>query len=124
VGILDKVVDFVTGGLPTEIAKQVGDYVRGKGENELKKFLGDLDYDKTQLEVTSNDPLHTRQVIALTFHFFMWATLLIRGHFPLDVIFVYGTTQITVGAIYVLMLLFYFPFRSIEKWRNAFKGTP
>ena len=117
-GWLDKLIGFVTGGLPSEIAKQVGESIRAKGERQIKEFMGSLSYDLELLRTTAADPLHTRQVIALTFHFFMWATRIITGSFPHETIFTWGTTKVTIGAVYIVIILFYFPWRSIEKWRQ------
>lgn len=94
-----------------------------KGLNVVDKFVTDKDKAnelkhllKMQfLEVTKGDPLHTRQVIALTFHLFMWITKLWTGSFPGDVIMTYGETDITIGIIYIFIILFYYPVRAFEK---------
>lgn len=78
--------------------------------NELKHIL------KVKfLDVTKGDPLMTRQVIALTFHGFMWYERLVNGKFPGDVIMTWGTIEITIGVIYIAIILFYYPVRFLEK---------
>lgn len=82
--------------------------------NELKFIL------KTKfLDVTKGDPLCTRQVIALTFHGFMWYERLINGAFPGDVIISWpvgkSEVDITIGVIYIAIILFYYPVRFLEK---------
>jgi len=78
--------------------------------NELKHIL------KVKfLDVTKGDPLHTRQVMALTFHAFMWGNKLIVGEFPTDVIMRWGDNEITIGVIYLAIILFYYPVRMLEK---------
>jgi hypothetical protein len=67
------------------------------------------------LEVTKGDPLHTRQVMALTFHGFMWVTKLMTGSFPTDVIMKWGDTDVTIGVVYLAIILFYYPVRALEK---------
>jgi hypothetical protein len=86
-------------------------YVPDKDKaNELKHIM------KLQfLEVTKGDPLHTRQVIALTFHGFMWGTKIWTGSFPADVIMKWGEIDITVGIIYLAIIGFYYPVRMLEK---------
>ena len=116
-----KILNFVTGGLPSEIVKQVGDHFAGKKKKDLAAFEGELAYDLKVLDVTSKDPLYTRQLISLTFHSFMWINKLIAGKFPDDIIFTWGETEITIGFIYVLIIFFYFPARSLEKIKKAFK---
>jgi hypothetical protein len=89
----------------------VDKYVPDKDKaNELKHLLK-LKF----LEVTKNDPLHTRQIMALTFHGFMWATKLMTGSFPTDVIMRWGDTDITIGVVYLAIILFYYPVRALEK---------
>jgi hypothetical protein len=78
--------------------------------NELKQILK-LKF----LDVTKGDPLHTRQVLALTFHAFMWGNKLITKEFPGDVIMTYGDTEITIGVIYLFIIMFYYPVRAMEK---------
>lgn len=114
----EKIINFVTGGLPSEIAKQVGEHIRAKGANALKVFQAELAYDLKVLSVTSKDPLCTRQGIAWTFHFFMWITKVWTGHFPADIIFTWEGNDLTIGFVYVLIIAFYFPFRAIEKFTN------
>lgn len=116
-----KILNFVTGGLPSEIVQQVGDHFKGKKKKELAEFEGELAYDLKLLSVTAKDPLCTRQGIAWTFHFFMWITKLWTGKFPDDIIFTWSGTEVTIGFIYVLIIFFYFPMRTIEKWKKAFK---
>lgn len=118
--MLKKLLGFVAGGLPTEIVKQVGDHIRGKGEHAIQKFMSEMAFDLELIKSGTSDPLHTRQIIALTFHLFMWITLLVKGHFPTDVIFTYGETEISIGFIYVLIIVFYFPIRAIEKLKKVF----
>jgi len=118
--MLGKILNFFTGGLPAEIAKQVGDHIRSKGENAVKTFMTEVAFDLELLKAGTGDPLHTRQVIALTFHFFMWGKLFFTGHFPNDVIFQWGDKEITIGFVYVVIIAFYFPIRAIEKWKKAF----
>jgi len=118
--MLKKLLGFVTGGLPTEIAKQVGEHIKAKGDNAVKKFMSEMAFDLELIKSGTNDPLHTRQLIALTFHGFMWLTLLFKGHFPNDVIFNYGSNDVTIGFVYCLIIVFYFPVRAIEKLKKVF----
>ena len=118
--MLEKIIGFFTGGLPTEIAKQVGDHIRSKGENAMKAFMTEVAFDLELLKAGTGDPLHTRQVIALTFHFFMWGKLFITGHFPSEIIFTWGDKDMTIGFVYCLIIAFYFPVRAIEKFKKAF----
>lgn len=117
--MLNKIVSFFTGGLPGEIAKQVGEHIRSKGENAIKQFMTEVAFDLELLKASTSDPLHTRQVIALTFHFFMWGKLFVSGSFPDDVIFTYGDKAVTIGFVYCLIIVFYFPVRAIEKLKKA-----
>jgi hypothetical protein len=78
--------------------------------NELKHLLK-LKF----LELTKDDPLHTRQIIALTFHAFMWITKLWTGSFPQDTIMTYGETDVTIGIVYLAIIAFYYPVRALEK---------
>ena len=116
-----KILNFVTGGLPSEIVKQVGDHFQGKKKKELAEFEGELAYDLKVLDITSKDPLYTRQLISLTFHAFMWINKIMTGSFPTDVIFKWGQTEISIGFVYVMIIFFYFPMRSLEKIKKAFK---
>jgi len=116
-----KLLNFVTGGLPSEIVKQVGDHFAGKKKKELAAFEGELAYDLKVLDITAKDPLCTRQGIAWSFHLFMWISKLWTGNFPNDVIFSWGQTDVSIGFIYVLIIFFYFPARSLEKIKKAFK---
>lgn len=118
--MLAKIINFFTAGLPAEIVKQVGDHIKAKGENAIKQFMTEVAFDLELLKAGTGDPLHTRQVIALTFHFFMWGKLFITGHFPNDVIFQWGEQCVTIGFVYVVIIAFYFPVRAIEKWKKAF----
>ena len=78
--------------------------------NELKHIL------KVKfLDITKGDPLHTRQIIALTFHGFMWGNKIITGKFPTDVIMKWGENEVTIGVIYLAIILFYYPVRMLEK---------
>lgn len=117
--MIEKVISFLTGGLPAEIVKQVGDHIKAKGEREIQAFMQEIAFDLKLLEAAIHDPLHTRQVIALTFHFFMWGKLFVTGHFPNDIIFTWGTNQITIGLVYVVIIVSYFPLRSIERIKNV-----
>ena len=118
--MLAKIISFFTGGLPTEIAKQVGENIKAKGEGALQTFMTEVAFDLELLKAGTGDPLHTRQVIALTFHFFMWGKLFITGHFPADIIFTWGDKAITIGFVYVVIIAFYFPMRAIERLKKAF----
>jgi len=118
--MLKKLLGFVTGGLPTEIVKQVSEHVKAKGDNALKKFMSEMAFDLELIKSGTSDPLHTRQLIALTFHFFMWITLVVKGYFPNDVIFTYGDNEVTIGFVYCLIIVFYFPIRAIEKLKKVF----
>jgi len=118
--MLGKIISFFTGGLPTEIAKQVGEHIRSKGERAIQTFMAEIAFDLELLKAGTSDPLHTRQVIALTFHFFMWGKLFITGHFPSDVIFTWGDKAVSIGFVYCLIIVFYFPVRAIEKMKKLF----
>jgi len=118
--MLAKIISFFTGGLPTEIAKQVGEHIKAKGEAAVKTFMTEVAFDLELLKAATGDPLHTRQVIALTFHFFMWGKLFVTGHFPADVIFRYGDSDMTIGFVYALIIVSYFPVRAIEKLKKVF----
>lgn len=118
-GFLSKITSFVTGGLPTEIAKQVGEHLGRKTEKELKEFSGELAYDLQVLKNAAQDKLCTRQGIAWTFHLFMWANKIWTGEFPHDVIFTWSGNEITIGFIYVIIIFSYYPVRAIEKWKKA-----
>ena len=115
-----KIINFVTGGLPSEIAKQVGEHFNKKTEKEIKEFEGDLAYDLKVLDISQTDKLCTRQGIAWTFHIFMWASKLITGAFPNDIIFQWGDTVITIGLVYVMIIVAYYPLRSVEKLKKLF----
>jgi len=117
--MLAKIISFFTGGLPTEIAKQVGEHIRSKGEQAVQRFMTEVAFDLELLKASVGDPLHTRQVIALTFHFFMWGKLFFTGEFPNEVIFTYGDTAVTIGFVYCLIIVFYFPVRAIEKLKKV-----
>lgn len=117
--MIDKILGFFTGGLPKEIAKQVGEHIRAKGEHAIQMFMQEIAFDLKLLEAGTRDPLHTRQVIALTFHFFMWGKLFITGHFPNDVIFQWGKHSVTIGFVYVVIIAFYFPMRAIERMKKV-----
>jgi len=121
--MIKKILDFFTGGLPSEIAKQVGEHIRAKGERAIQQFMTEVAFDLKLLEAAMSDPLHTRQIIALTFHLFMWIHLLIKGSFPADVIFSWGQNQITIGLVYVVIIVSYFPLRAVEKIKNIFPKT-
>lgn len=118
--MLNKLIGFFTGGLPTELAKQVGDAFKRKSEGAVQRFMQEIAFDLELLKSGTSDPLHTRQVIALTFHFFMWGKLFITGHFPVDIIFTWGDKKMTIGFVYCLIITFYFPVRAIEKLKKVF----
>jgi hypothetical protein len=118
--MLGKIISFFTGGLPVEIAKQVGENIKAKGDRVVQTFMQEIAFDLELLKAGMGDPLHTRQVIALTFHFFMWGKLFFTGHFPADIIFTYGDNQVTIGFVYCLIIVFYFPVRAIEKLKKVF----
>jgi len=118
--MLGKIISFFTGGLPAEIVKQVGDNIKAKGDRAVKAFMTEVAFDLELLKAGTSDPLHTRQVIALTFHFFMWGKLFITGHFPVDIIFTWGDKAITIGFVYCLIIAFYFPMRAIERMKKLF----
>ncbi|GAI06869.1 unnamed protein product [marine sediment metagenome] len=65
--MLQKIIGFFTGGLPVEIAKQVGEHIRSKGDRAVQTFMTEVAFDLELLKAATGDPLHTRQVIALTF---------------------------------------------------------
>ena len=117
--MLAKIISFFTGGLPTEIAKQVGEHIKAKGEHAIEMFMSEIAFDMELLKAASGDPLHTRQIIALTFHFFIWGTYFYTGHFPKDIIFQYGDSSVTIGFVYCLIIVSYFPVRAIEKLKKA-----
>jgi len=105
----------IFGGVVKKGLDIVDQFVEDKDKaNQLKHELT-----LRMLAVTKNDPLCTRQGIAWTFHIFFWANKLLTGHFPQDKIFTFKGIDITIGLIYVLIIAFYFPFRSFEK---LFKG--
>jgi len=56
-----------------------------------------------------------RPFIVYTFHIFVWASFLVKGQFPDQVIFTYKGTEITIMAIYVFILGMLFLGRSVEK---------
>jgi len=118
--MLSKIIGFFTGGLPAEIAKQVGEHIRSKGERAVQTFMTEVAFDLELLKAATGDPLHTRQVIALTFHFFMWGKLFVTGHFPSDVVFRWGDNDMTIGFVYALIIVSYFPVRAIEKLKKVF----
>ena len=118
--MIQKIISFFTGGLPAEIAKQVGEHIKAKGEHAVQVFMTEVAFDLELLKAATGDPLHTRQVIALTFHFFMWGKLFITGSFPNEVIFQWGETEVTIGFIYVVIIVSYFPLRAIEKAKSIF----
>lgn len=119
--MLERIISFVTGGLPSEIAKQVGEHLRAKGKAEIAKFKSELAYDLKVLEVTKGDKLFTRQGIAWTFHIFMWFTKIWTGSFPQDTIFQWGETSVTIGFIYIIIIGFYYPFRAVEKFKGIIR---
>jgi len=116
----EKIIGFFTGGLPTEIAKQVGDNIKAKGENAVQTFLAEIAFDLELVKTGTADPWHTRQGIAWSFHLFMWGTRVITGNFPTDVILQWGDHAISIGFVYVLIIMFYFPVRALEKLKKAF----
>lgn len=118
--MLGKIISFFTGGLPVEIAKQVGENIKAKGDRVVQTFMQEIAFDLELLRAGTGDPLHTRQVIALTFHFFMWGKLFFTGHFPSDVIFTWSDKEMTIGFVYCLIIAFYFPVRAIEKLKKVF----
>ena len=94
-----------------------------KGLGIVDKFVTDKDKAEELkhilkvkfLEVTKGDPLHTRQIIAMTFHIFMWYEKLFNDKFPGDVIMTWKETEITIGIVYIFIILFYYPVRAFEK---------
>jgi hypothetical protein len=94
-----------------------------KGLDIVDKFVPDKDEANRLkenlklkfLEATKGDPLHTRQIMALTFHGFMWFTKAKTGSFPDDVIMTYGDNEITIGVVYLAIIMFYYPVRALEK---------
>lgn len=113
--MLNKIISFFTGGLPTEIAKQVGENIKAKGDRVVKLFMTEIAFDLELLKAGTGDPLHTRQIIALTFHFFVWGHKFIKGSFPIDVVFQWKENDVTIMTVYCLIIVFYFPFRAIER---------
>jgi len=118
--MIEKIISFFTGGLPSEIAKQIGENIKAKGEAAIQTFMTEVAFDLELLKAGTGDPLHTRQVIALTFHFFMWGKLFFTGHFPADIIFTWGDKAVTIGLAYCLIITFYFPARALEKFKKVF----
>lgn len=115
---LKHIIGFLTGGLPAEIVKQIGENVKAKGGRALEVFQQEIAFDLELVRAGNRDPFHARQIIALTFHFFMWGKLFITGSFPCDVIFTWDGNEMTIGFVYCLIITFYFPIRAIEKLKK------
>ena len=91
----------------------VDDYVEDKDKsNELKSKL-----EIAILQATGKDKLFTRQGIAWTFHLFFWGHKFWTGEFPSDVLITIGGAEITVGIVYLAIVLFYYPSRAWEKFK-------
>ncbi len=131
--LIGKLVGFLTGGLPSEIVKQVGDYLGKKKDFEIQRFLHEIAYDHELLKIRGADPGSVRPLIAKTFHYFMWGTYgvtgihglitkgLWTGQFPQMILYsgnlpMMGHVDISIGLVYIMLILFYFPLRSFDKW--------
>lgn len=141
-GVFTKILNFLGMGLPGEIVKQVGEYFKGKSEKELAVFIADLAYSTELLKIRGTDPGMVRPMIAKTIHAFMWGTYFITGfwgwwhgevwataaQFPNVVIYsgqfpAMGHIDIGIGLIYVMIILFYYPLRSFDKWMEGKNGN-
>jgi len=131
--LITKILGFITGGLPATIVKEVSEHIAAKGQAAQEKFLKLMAYDMELLKIRGADPGSVRPMVAKTFHYFMWGFYAMSGitsaifdgkwvaDFPAATLFEgtlpgFGEIKLTVGLVYVGILVFYFPLRSVDKW--------
>lgn len=91
---------------------------------DLSKYLAELEDDKDRRkDIRESGALsrHVRPVIALTFHFFVWGVILfcdagiIKAKLGIS-LFKWGTIEVSIGAAYFVIVLFYFMTKGLKDY--------
>jgi len=137
--MLSKLASLFTGGLP-DVIKNVTETVKHyfPSEQDRKRFelemeqavnkqISDevdknsdfvLDYYGRMKDVHKSVQIARgmqRPFIMYTFHVFVWASFLINGAFPTQVLFTYKKFDVTIMAVYVFLLVSLYFSRVVEK---------